>query len=138
MFLKIRLEHLRDVLNFCPEKCLKVKFHMSNCNCDPLSNCSNMHFWSISRVNLWSRGKLQLCSNFKLFTSLVHIFGPFRKEINLIKVEFANQFHHVILNSFKHFSGPKDFPFVFSNLSKGRTFSFWLDDQDKINSIESD
>ena len=34
-------------------------------------------------------------------------FGPFRLEIEWTKIAFSKQTEHVILNSFKHFSGPK-------------------------------
>ena len=50
--------------------------HVSNCNFDPLSNCLNTLFRFRFEVKVW------------------------------IKIEPVKQMHHVILNSFKHFSGP--------------------------------
>ena len=69
---------------------------------DLLRKASLVHF--ISFRNLWSRVKRQVWSTFKLFekASLLHI----RRKI-WTKLAFSKQVQHVILNSFKHFSGPK-------------------------------
>ena len=49
----------------------------SKCSFGPLSNCSDAQFSSRSEVRLWT------------------------------EIGFSNQIQHVILNSFKNFSGPK-------------------------------
>ena len=67
-----------------------------------------LHICSRSRV------RVQFWSTFKLFD--IAILVRFEQKIVWTKIEFSNQIQHVILNSFKYFSGKFGPPRVFTPL----------------------
>ena len=73
-------------------------------------------------LRIWT--KLAFSNNLKVDqTCLLTRDHKFRREIKWTKLAFSKQVQHVILNSFKHFSGPKyktlgskfHYPFVYFN-----------------------
>ena len=58
----------------------EIDDHVSKCDFDTLFNSSNLRFWSRFEIKIWTQ------------------------------IAFSKQIHHVRVNSFKHFSGPKSIP----------------------------
>ena len=85
--------------------------HVSKSVFGPLFNSSNFRFCSRFLLRIEIGAKLEIRSIEKWSKiGFGHVIIIFEEEIEWSKIGFSKQAHHVVMNSFKHFSGAKKGP----------------------------